>query len=431
MGRAGFAKTAITPPLGVELCGYGMYLERRATEVHDDLFVRALLLEGDDGEQVLLLTLDLIGLSQETSEAIAILAGEAVGLEPERVLVSSTHTHSGPSTGPINGMGVMDPAYVAALPGRCIEAAIAASDLREARFGSAHGLVHALGYNRVRADGPFDPGLHLFRIDTAEGTPWVVLFTHGCHPVTIDRRTPAGTAVSADWPGQVIRRLAEEGYGEAIFRLGPCGDIDPVVAWHDFAFQGMNLSAEVVTLALLDLLRSTATTPRLHLRVRQRNVALPLQPLTAEAIEATVEERRTRFGSVHVTDEGVEDRAWARFDAFWAETMSAGLATQPTEVIAPLAALLLNEEAWLQLPSEIFTGLSDRIREHSPFPITVVSTLAGHFIGYIPDREDFATGGYASTLVPRALLLPPYTPVVGDVLVDGALQLLNEIGDNR
>ena len=45
--------------------------------------------------------------------------------------------------------------------------------------------------------------------------------------------------------------------------------------------------------------------------------------------------------------------------------------------------------------------------------------------------EDFAAGGYASTLVPRALLLPPFTPAVGDVLVDGALQLLQEFGDSQ
>src|SRR5258708_17853076 len=122
MGRAGFAKVNITPSLGLELCGYGMYLERRATAIHDDLFARALLLEDDGGERALLLTLDLIGLSQETSETIARQAGEAVGLAPERVLVSNTHTHSGPSTGPINGMGVMDPAYVALLPGRCVKA---------------------------------------------------------------------------------------------------------------------------------------------------------------------------------------------------------------------------------------------------------------------------------------------------------------------
>ena len=33
MGRAGFARIAITPPLGVELAGYGVYFERRASEM--------------------------------------------------------------------------------------------------------------------------------------------------------------------------------------------------------------------------------------------------------------------------------------------------------------------------------------------------------------------------------------------------------------
>jgi hypothetical protein len=429
MGRAGFAKTIITPPLGVELCGYGMYLERRATAVHDDLFARALLLEDDGGERALLITLDLIGLSEETYQAIVLQTAQAVGLEPERVLVSSTHTHNGPATGPINGMGVMDPAYVDALPARCVEAAGAASALRPARFGTAHGTVRTLGYNRVRADGPFDPGLHVLRIDTDEGKPWIVLFSHGCHPVTIDRRTAAGTVISADWPGQVIRRLAEEGYGEAMFRLGPCGDIDPVVAWHDFAFQGMVLSAEVVTLALLDLLRAASTKAELRLRVGRRNVALPLQPLTDQDIDQTVA-AKTRYGTVKVTDDD-EDPGVARFSEFWAEAMRANLAAQPSQLVVPLSVLVLNQEAWVQLPSEIFTGISDRIKEGSPFAPTVVSTLAAHFVGYIPDREDFAAGGYASTLVPRALLLPPFTPAVGDALVDGALQLLREFGDSQ
>ncbi len=111
--------------------------------------------------------------------------------------------------------------------------------------------------------------------------------------------------------------------------------------------------------------------------------------------------------------------------------MRAGLATQPSQLEVPVAVLVLNEEAWVQLPSEIFTGLSDRIKEGSPFARTVVSTLAAHFVGYIPDREDFAAGGDASTLVPRALRLPPFTPAVGDVLVDGALQLLHEFGDGQ
>ena len=134
----------------------------------------------------------------------------------------------------------------------------------------------------------------------------MVLFSHGCHPVTIDRRTDAGTAISADWPGQVARRLHEEGYGEAIFRLGVCGDVDPVVAWHQFAFEGMELSAELVTQSLLGVLRSVETTPALELRLARRDVQLPLEPLSEEDIAAALAEAQTEYGAVRVTDSGVQ-----------------------------------------------------------------------------------------------------------------------------
>jgi hypothetical protein len=429
MARAGFGKTIITPPLGVELCGYGVFLERRATTVHDDLFVRALLLEDDGGERVLLLALDLVGLGEDVDEEILRRAAAATGLAGDHVLVSCVHTHSGPATAPLLGWGVMQTSYVATLPDRCAEAAMSAlQSLSPARLGSAHGSVRALGFNRVRHGGPLDPALHVLRIDSAQGEPRVVLYSHGCHPVTIDRRSAGGTAISADWPGQVARRLHEEGYGESIFRLGPCGDVDPVVAWHNFAFEGMALSAELVTQSLLTLLRTMETGERLALRVAQHSVSLPLQPLTEQDVAATLAQAQTRYGSVRVAEEGVADDAWPRFYAAWAEAARAGLAAQPDQISATLAGVLINGKAWLHLPGEVFTSLSDRIRASSPVPRTVVTTLARHFIGYIPDREDFAAGGYASTLTPRILQIPPYSPAVGDVLVDGAVQLLHRLG---
>jgi hypothetical protein len=160
----------------------------------------------------------------------------------------------------------------------------------------------------------------------------------------------------------------------------------------------------------------------------QRSVAPPLAPLTAQDIDAELAAARTRFGLMRVTDTDAEDPDWARFNSVWAEAMRANLATQPSRLDVPLMVLLLNDEAWLHLPGEIFTALTDRIKAQSPFATTVVSTLAAHFIGYIPDREDFAAGGYASTLVPRALQLPPYHRSVGDALVDGALALLHDLG---
>ena len=428
MGRAGFAKIPITPLPGTELAGYGVYLERRATEVHDDLFARGLVLEDDAGERVLLLSLDLVGLSWELSEAIAAQAADAAGLDVERVLVSSTHTHSGPAPLPMEGWGQMVPSYVESIPVQCAAVATGAiATLHPVRIGTAQSTVQGLGFNRVRRIGPIDRNLHVMRIDSLSGTPEVVLFSHGCHPVTIDRRTDAGSAISADWPGQVARRLQEEGYGEAIFRLGVCGDVDPVVAWHHFAFEGMELSAELVTQSLLRVLRSVDTTTALTLRLARSNVQLPLAPLSEEEIAAALAGAQTEYGAVRVTDSGVQTAAWLRFYGAWAESMRDQLDSQPEHVSVPLAALRVNDEVWLHLPGEVFTALGQAITERSPFAKTVVTTLFGPFIGYLPDAEDFAAGGYAATLVPRILQMPPYSPALGDALVTGALALLESL----
>jgi hypothetical protein len=428
VGRAGFAKIPITPPLGVELAGYRVYLERRATEVHDELFARALALEDDAGERVLLLSLDLVGLSWELSEAISVRAAAAAGSDVERVLVSCTHTHSGPATLPLEGWGQMEPSYVQSIPVQCAAvAAEAVEALHPVRISTGQSSVRALGFNRVRVNGPIDRSLHVLRIDSMAGTPEVVLFSHGCHPVTIDRRTDAGTAISADWPGQVARRLHEEGFGEAIFRLGVCGDIDPVVAWHQFAFEGMELSAELVTQSLLGVLRSVDATPSLEFRLARRDVPLPLEPLSEEDIAAALAGAQTEYGTVWVTDSGVQTAAWLRFYGTWAAAMHAQLATQPEHVSVPLAALRVNDVVWLHLPSEVFTALGQAIAARSPFARTVVTTLFGPFIGYLPDAEDFTAGGYAATLVPRILHMPPYSPVLDDALLTGALALLESL----
>ena len=44
---AGYGLCELTPPLGVELAGYGYYLKREAREVLDPLYARAVMLEAD------------------------------------------------------------------------------------------------------------------------------------------------------------------------------------------------------------------------------------------------------------------------------------------------------------------------------------------------------------------------------------------------
>ena len=67
--KAGYGETVITPPSGVELCGYGYYLQRACQSVHDDLKARALCVTCGD-TVLFLIVCDLIGLDIGTTDNI-------------------------------------------------------------------------------------------------------------------------------------------------------------------------------------------------------------------------------------------------------------------------------------------------------------------------------------------------------------------------
>ena len=115
--RAGFGKAELTPPLGVELAGYGYYLQRRAAAVADPLYARALLLE--QGEQrALLVSCEVLGLSRPVCDAVIRHAREALGCAEAAVTIVSVHTHTGPAIQYHEGCGEVNEAYVAAWPAK-------------------------------------------------------------------------------------------------------------------------------------------------------------------------------------------------------------------------------------------------------------------------------------------------------------------------
>src|SRR6059058_6167116 len=91
---AGAASVDITPTRSLHLAGYP-HVTRYSTGVHDPLLSSALCLDGGD-TRVLIIANDVIYVSKElVTRARKRIAG-ATGLLPENILISATHTHSGP-----------------------------------------------------------------------------------------------------------------------------------------------------------------------------------------------------------------------------------------------------------------------------------------------------------------------------------------------
>ncbi len=91
----GVSKDVITPAQRATMMGFGSVFGEPFTEVHDDLFVRTLMMRDADGEIVVLIAMDLLFHDDSLPEALRDYAGEKYGVKRENLHVSYTHTHFG------------------------------------------------------------------------------------------------------------------------------------------------------------------------------------------------------------------------------------------------------------------------------------------------------------------------------------------------
>jgi hypothetical protein len=163
------------------------------------------------------------------------------------VLVTATHTHSGPDIrdeyppkdGPDWETGVLEK----------VEKAItdAHRSAVEAKLGAGYGNV-LIGHNRLRPEpdgsvtwfernntmvptSPVDPTVSVLRVDSGEGKPLAILVNYACHPVVFGSDH---LRYSADYPGVTMKFLEQEFSGQALamFLQGGDGDINPYYAVH-------------------------------------------------------------------------------------------------------------------------------------------------------------------------------------------------------
>src|SRR6266542_111998 len=150
--QVGTAAVDITPPVGSFV--KGQFQDRFAQLVHDPLYARAMVLD-DGATTVALVACDLAVLANDTVAAIRSLVAAQSDLRPENVMVTATHTHTGPAM--IEGLArPADTEYVS-LVARDVAGVIAAASRakRPATLGVGSGWEPSASHNRrwVMSDG--------------------------------------------------------------------------------------------------------------------------------------------------------------------------------------------------------------------------------------------------------------------------------------
>lgn len=398
--RAGAARTIITPPVGVELSGYGF---GPSVGILDDLQAQALVLE-NGATTVVIVTADLIGFGAELVAAVRQRIETSLGIPGSHVLLSASHTHSGPATEPMRQWGVMDANYMALLEDHLVGlVGVAWRNRQEARIGIGMGRVDNVSENRRRPDGPRDVTVPVWRVDDAQGEPMVVLFSLGCHPVSLHSYR---NLISPDYPGYA-RQVIADVLGQhvvSMFVLGTAGDINPAgyVARQTTPRRsrqiGAILGCEVARVALDPAYMQDTT-----LRVERAVVDLPVEPLPARA-ELVVVRDRSIAQAEQLRAEGRPYReiAVAEIHRDWASDALQALDSGNIRHSLPCEvwAMRLGNVAAVALPMETFTDTGLAIRAASPAQLTMTISNSNGCIGYLPTAEAYETEDYTN---PRGL----------------------------
>lgn len=430
--RVGRAAIEITPPAGMPMAGY--YNIRLNEGVHDPLYAKALVLEAGE-TRAALVACDLIAAPWPLVEAVRKRVGEQTRIPPAHVMISATHTHTGPEMS-ADLVNVTEETlaivrrYHAELPEKIAEAVRRAeADLKPARAWAAKGREDSVSFIRrflmkdgsvgwnpgkrnpdiVRPLGSIDPDLPLIYFDSPQGEPLAAYVNFALHLDTV-----GGLQFSADYPATLAARLAAA-KGESlltIFTLGACGNINHIDVSSPAPQRGHAEAARIGTILAGSVLRAfrdlqPAETARLV--VRSATVELPVVSVS----DAEVERARqvvAAFGT---------PRAPSFYEQVHAFKVMAAHKQGGRPLEAEVQVITLGRDiAWVALPGEVFVELGKAVKLASPFPHTVVLELANDRVGdYIPDLKAYREGAYE-------VISTPVAPGGGEKLVEAAVRLL-------
>lgn len=102
--QVGFGRRDITPDFSVPLAGYGNTRKRMSQGYFNRIYATCLAFTDGSGSTMLIYTLDLIVVRKMWCEPVRRRVSELTGIPQENIMLSATHTHSGPDV-----LGVLGP----------------------------------------------------------------------------------------------------------------------------------------------------------------------------------------------------------------------------------------------------------------------------------------------------------------------------------
>lgn len=442
MLTAGVARTCLTPFWGVELTGWGYYIERRWQRVHDHLQATALVV--DDGHhQAVLVCLDLMVIDAAFTKRTRDRIWQETGLPPESILLTCSHSHNAPAAGGLLGVGECDPFYEDWASRQAATAAILAWRNRvPVRLSTSRGELVGHSFNRTRTGGVVDPTVTTLKVETREGCPLAFVVNFGAHPTLTTDWRPFD--VSRDLPGEVCDLIEQALPGvTAMYVQGACGDVNFLREYIDEKRHGE--PARLLASVALDSQVDADPMHSEQVGCTSQTVSIPTRRWQLDEIQQDRDEAERRLRTQdasgwretigrsmtnrpddmvnrHGGDEVKAVMAMARFHVEWTDKILLDLKTRPEVLETEVQTLRIGDLFITSNSSEFFAPFALDIRRRAEVPELMIACYSNGRIGYLPDAHDIQAKSYAGYQSPKYCNQFPFTEASGPAMCDAMVE---------
>lgn len=428
--QAGLAKADITPKESVPLAGYNG--TRMSQRVEHPIWLKALALKDDSGSTSVLVTADLVGLSDKMIAVIAKNAAEKHHVPRERLILNTSHNHSCPVTEDVlwlyydftpaeTALRDRYTAMVYAKYDEVIGQAIA--NLASADLAFEQGLA-GVAVNRRRARGPESRALggqvdHDVPVITVKSGGQIrgIVFGYSCHTTAL-----GGLSINGDYAGFAQLELEKSYPGATALFVQNCGgDANPLPRIRGKDGEATALAAkygDILAEAVRQVIAGKMTPLTGPLRAAMGETELFLQP------GLPLEELRQRVPNLT----GMPKREFQHFIRQY-ETLGA----LPDRVKYPIQVWDFGPElTFIALTGETVVDYSLKFKAAYGWNSTWVCGYNNDLLSYVPSLRVLKEGGYEGvTGMYEYGHRAPYTETVEEQITRKVEELVNRVRKPR
>jgi hypothetical protein len=432
--KAGHAAVDITPEAPMWMAGYAAR-KKPFDGVRQPIFAKAMAIEDKDGSRLIVVTLDLIGVTKSMRTELEEHVQSKHNVPEQGLLINASHTHSGPAirtfqppgggTERVGYGGIPDEEAEQRAREVIAYRKVLGEKLRTVVDQAVAGLAPAqLAYSHARCgfamnrrtpvgesfknspypEGPVDHDVPVLQVRDGEGKLKAVLFGYACHATTM-----GDMKIHGDWPGYAQAYFEKDNPGVMCAFLNGCsGDQNPYPRRIEVFLERHGHSMATAIEAALETPPHPLVGP-LKAGIAWPNVAYDVPPTR----EQLVEKSKSKDG----------------YDARHAEMLIAELDAKgklPESYPVPVQVIRFGDSLTLcAIGGEVVIDYAIRLKkelgEKTKSPVWIAG-YSNEVIAYIPSKRIREEGGYeggGAMRYVRSVIHPgPWAPSVEKTLVE-------------